>query len=399
MMKTCKNIMKDYRSTDILLGIRNNKDYVIIEEAYQNKGVFRLNQETLQLFKTLTELPGAPGNERPVRNFMRKKLTPVSDEIIQDHLGGIFGVRYAEDEHAPKILVAGHMDEVAFMVTSITDNGMIRFQTLGGWWNQVMLAQRVTVYADKREIPGVIASIPPHLLSTADRAKPMEIKNMLIDVGADNKEDAEAMGIRPGQSILPICEFTPMANPKKIMAKAWDNRYGCGLAIELMQELHGSTVASHIYSGANVMEEVGLRGAQVSANMIKPDLFFALDASPANDTSGDKTQFGQLGNGPLLRIFDRTMVTHRGMREFILDTAESNNIPYQFFVSPGGTDAGRVHTANDGIPSAVIGICSRYIHTSASIIHVDDYMAAKELIVKLVKTADRSTIDSIRGNV
>jgi len=147
------------------------------------------------------------------------------------------------------------------------------------------------------------------------------------------------------------------------------------------------------------MEEVGLRGAQVSANMIKPDLFFALDASPANDMSGEKSQFGQLGKGTLLRILDRTMVTHKGMREFILDTAETNNIPYQYFVSQGGTDAGRVHTANDGVPSAVIGVCSRYIHTSASIIHIDDYAAAKALIVELVKNADRSTLATIRANV
>ncbi|MEK4230375.1 M42 family metallopeptidase [Solibacillus sp. FSL H8-0538] len=358
-----------------------------------------MNKETLEMFKTLTELPGAPGNERAVRSFMSTELEKYADEIVQDRLGGIFGVRKAEEANAPKILVAGHMDEVAFMVTSITDNGMIRFQTLGGWWNQVMLAQRVTVYTKDREIPGVIASIPPHLLTDAERAKPMEMKNMLIDIGADSKEDAQAMGVRPGQSIIPICPFTPMANPKKIMAKAWDNRYGCGLAIELLKELKDEKLASHLYSGANVMEEVGLRGAAVSANMIQPDLFFALDASPANDTSGDKNEFGQLGQGPLLRIFDRTMVTHRGMREFILDTAESNNIPYQYFVSPGGTDAGKVHTQNDGIPSAVIGICSRYIHTSASMIHVDDYAAAKELLVKLVKSADRSTIESIRSNV
>ena len=152
----------------------------------------------------------------------------------------------------------------------------------------VMMVQRVTVYAKDREIPGVIASIPPHLLTDAERSKPMDVKNMLIDIGADSKEDAMNLGVRPGQSIIPVCPFTPMANPKKIMAKAWDNRYGCGLAIELLKELHGQEVKSHIYSGANVMEEVGLRGAAVSANMIKPDLFFALDASPANDTSGDK---------------------------------------------------------------------------------------------------------------
>ncbi len=110
-----------------------------------------------------------------------------------------------------------------------------------------------------------------------------------------------------------------------------------------------------------------------------------LDASPANDMTGDDKEFGQLGKGALLRIFDRTMITHRGMREFILDIAESNDIPYQYFVSQGGTDAGRVHIANDGVPSAVIGICARYIHTSASIIHVDDYAAAKELLMELVK--------------
>lgn len=358
-----------------------------------------MNKETLQLFKTLTELPGAPGNERAVRQFMRQELEKYSDEIVQDCLGGIFGVRYASEEVAPKILVAGHMDEVAFMVTSITNNGMLRFQPLGGWWNQVMLAQRVTVYTERGEVPGVIASTPPHLLSDAERLKPMDMKNMVIDIGADSKEDAEQIGIRPGQSIIPICPFTPMANPNKIMAKAWDNRYGCGLAIELLKELHGQQLKSHVYSGANVMEEVGLRGAQVSANMIQPDIFFALDASPANDTSGDTTQFGQLGKGALLRIFDRTMVTHRGMREFILDTAETNQIPYQYFVSPGGTDAGRVHIANDGIPSAVIGICSRYIHTAASIIHIDDYAAAKELIVKLVQSIDSSTLQLIKGNV
>lgn len=182
------------------------------------------------------------------------------------------------------------------------------------------------------------------------------------------------------------------------MAKAWDNRYGCGLAIELLKELKDEKLPNTLYSGANVMEEVGLRGAKVSANLIKPDLFFALDASPANDTSGDKTQFGQLGKGPLLRILDRTMITHRGMREYILDTAESNNIPYQYFVSPGGTDAGNVHISNDGVPSSVIGICSRYIHTHASIIHTDDLDAAKELIVKLVKNADRTTLETIRAN-
>ncbi|GGG30137.1 peptidase M28 [Lysinibacillus alkalisoli] len=357
-----------------------------------------MDQTTLEMFKTLTELPGAPGDEGAMRAFMRSELEKYTDHTVQDNLGSIFGVRQSKEVDAPTIMAAGHMDEVAFMVTSVTDNGMIRFQPLGGWWNQVMLAQRVDVFSKNGKIPGVIASIPPHLLTEAERSKPMEISNMLIDVGADSKDHALELGIRPGQSIIPVCPFTPMANPKKIMAKAWDNRYGCGLALDLAKAVQHQSLASHLYTGATVQEEVGLRGAQTAVNMIKPDIFFALDASPANDANGNKTEFGQLGQGTLLRILDRSMVTHRGMREFILDMAETHQIPYQYFVSQGGTDAGRVHMSLEGVPSAVIGICSRYIHTSASVMHVEDYAAAKELLVKLVEATDRSTINTILTN-
>ncbi|MDQ0245939.1 putative aminopeptidase FrvX [Bacillus fengqiuensis] len=355
-----------------------------------------MNQETMKMFQTLTELPGAPGNEHAVRAFMRSELSKYADEIVQDGLGSIFGVK-KDDVKGPTVMVAGHMDEVGFMVTSVTEKGFIRFQTLGGWWSQVLLAQRVQIITNDGPIVGVIASIPPHLLEEAQRNKPMQIKNMLIDVGADDKEDVKRMGIKPGQQIVPICPFTPMANEKKILAKAWDNRYGCGLAIELLKEVKDETLPNILYSGATVQEEVGLRGAQSAANMIQPDLFYALDASPANDMSGDKHAFGQLGKGALLRIFDRTMVTHRGMREFVLDMAETHNIPYQYFVSQGGTDAGRVHVSNKGVPSAVIGICSRYIHTHASMIHVDDYAAAKELVVRLVKASDKTTVETIKS--
>ncbi|OIK04725.1 M42 family metallopeptidase [Bacillus sp. MUM 13] len=356
-----------------------------------------MDHETLSMFKTLTELPGIAGNEHQVRKFMRSELEKYSDEIIQDKLGGIFGVKKG-DASGPKVMVAGHMDEVGFMVTSFTENGMIRFQPIGGWWSQVMLAQRVEIITDNGPVIGVIGSIPPHLLEEHQRSKPMEIKNMMIDIGADDQEDVKRLGIKPGQAIVPICPFTPMANEKKIMAKAWDNRYGCGLAIELLKDLKDETLPNLLFSGATVQEEVGLRGAQTASYMISPDIFFALDASPANDMSGSKTEFGQLGKGPLLRILDRSMVTHKGMREFILDTAESNGIPYQYFVSPGGTDAGKVHLSKEGVPSSVIGICSRYIHTHASMIHIDDYAAARELLGKLVRACDWSTVESIRQN-
>ncbi|WP_027725972.1 M42 family metallopeptidase [Tuberibacillus calidus] len=356
-----------------------------------------MNEETLALFKTLTELPGAPGFENEVRAFMKTQLSKYSDEVIEDNLGSVFGVKKGPDD-GPRVMVAGHMDEVGFMVTQITDQGLLRFQPLGGWWNQVLLAQRVQVITPNGPVPGVISSIPPHLLSDEQRKKPMEIKNMLIDIGADDKEDAKRIGIRPGLPVVPVCPFTPMANNKKILAKAWDNRYGCGLAIELLKEVQNDSLPNNLYSGAHVQEEVGLRGAQTASHMIQPDIFFALDASPANDMAGDKNEFGHLGKGTLLRIFDRSYITHQGMREFLLDTAETNNIPYQYFVSMGGTDAGRVHLSHNGVPSAVIGICSRYIHTSSSIIHVDDYAAAKALLVALVRALDKTTVETIKNN-
>lgn len=356
-----------------------------------------MEKDTLELFRTLTELPGASGFEHDVRAFVREQLAQYTDELIQDRLGSVFGV-VRGDNDGPKIMVNGHMDEVGFMVTGITDNGMLRFQPLGGWWSQVLLAQRMQVITKNGPVIGVISSIPPHLLDESLRSKPMDMAKMFLDIGADSAQEVAEMGIRPGLSIVPVCPFTPLASGKKIMAKAWDNRYGVGLAIELLKELKGATHPNIVYSGATVQEEVGLRGAKTAASLIRPDICYTLDASPANDISGDKHAFGQLGKGTLLRILDRTMITNRTMIEFILDTAESNKIPYQYFVSPGGTDAGEVHLSDIGVPTAVIGVCARYIHTSASILHVDDYAAAKELLVKLVKATDRTTVETITKN-
>lgn len=356
-----------------------------------------MDQETLQLFKTLTEMPAAPGFEREIRRFVKNEISKYTDEIVEDRLGSLFG-RLKGEPNGPKVMVAGHFDEVGFIVTSITANGMIKFMPLGGWWSQVLPAQRVEVITDNGPIPGVIASTPPHLLTEAERQKPVAMEQMFIDIGADDREEAEGFGVMPGQQIVPVCPFTPLANKKKILAKAWDNRYGVGLAIELLKELHKETLPNDLYSGATVQEELGLRGAETAANLIQPDLFFGLDASPANDASGDPNAFGQLGKGALLRIYDRTMITPRGMVEFIRDTAETHRIPYQYFVSPGGTDAGKVHLHGIGVPSAIIGVCARYIHTSASILHIDDYHAAKELLIHLVRSADRSTLETILGS-
>ncbi len=355
-------------------------------------------EERLKMFKELTEAHGAPGFEKQVRDIMKKYIGQYTHEIVQDNLGGIFGVKKG-NPFGPTVMVAGHMDEVGFMVSQITDKGFIKFQTLGGWWSQVLLAQRVRILTKEGEVEGIIGSLPPHILPDEMRNKPIDIKKMFIDIGADSKEDAEKMGIRPGQPIVPVTPFKVMSNPKKLMAKAWDNRYGCAMSIDLLKSLKDMELPNTLYAGANVQEEVGLRGAQVAANLINPDIFFALDAGPAGDVPGaPEDALGKLGDGVLIRIYDRSYVTHKGMRDYLLDTVESLGVKYQYFTSQGGTDAGRVHLHGRGVPSIVIAVPSRYIHSHASMIHYDDYITAKETLTALVKNLDSSTYETIIKN-
>lgn len=350
----------------------------------------------LELWKRLTEAPGAPGFEGEVRAIMREYLSAYTDEIVCDNLGSIFGVKRGMD-NGPRIMVAGHMDEVGFMVTRVTEKGFLMFQPLGGWWSQVLLAQRVQVITNNGPIVGVIGSIPPHGMSDDDRNKPMEMEKMFIDVGIDSREEAEKLGIRPGQPVLPVCPFTVMAKGKKLMAKAWDNRFGCALSVELLKELHSSSSPhpNTVYAGASVQEEVGLRGAKTAAKLIDPDLFLALEASPAGDTPGIKEGMGNLGEGVLIRLMDSTMIMLPGLRDLLIDTCERERIPYQFYVGQGGTDAGAVHLHDKGVPSAVIAVPARYIHSHAAIVHHDDYHAAKRLLCAVVKRLDSAMLAAI----
>ena len=193
--------------------------------------------ETLTMLKDLTDANGIPGNEREPRDVMKKYIAPFSDEIEQDGLGSLIASKTG-DENGPKIMVAGHLDEVGFMVSKIDDKGFLSFQTVGGWWSQVMLAQRVTIVTRSGEtVTGVIGSKPPHILSPEARKKPVDIKDMFIDIGATSKEEAEKWGILPGDMVVPYFEFTVMKNEKLLLAKAWDNRIGIAIAIDVLKGL------------------------------------------------------------------------------------------------------------------------------------------------------------------
>lgn len=354
--------------------------------------------ESKALLKSLTDVNGISGHEMQVKSLMKDYLTPVSDEIVEDRLGGIFGKKNAT--HGTKsLMISGHLDEIGFIVTQIDEQGYIYFTPIGGWWNQVMLSQKVTITTENgKEIRGIIGSKPPHALSPEERKKPVDIKNMYIDIGVGSKEEAKEAGIELGNMITPYSEFESLANDKYLTAKAFDNRYGCALAVDVLQQLKDENIDINLYAGATVQEEVGLRGAKVAANLIKPDLAIAVDVGVAYDVPGmtSEKNEGKLGDGPLAILLDATSIAHDGLRKHIKDVAEHHNIPVQWATTPGGgKDAGSIHVANEGIPTITIGVPLRYMHSNVSVLNIDDYTNSVRLITEIVRSLNDDSYQAL----
>mgnify|MGYP001085808318 CR=1 FL=1 len=311
-----------------------------------------MEEKTFQRIKELTELQGTSGFEDDIRAYMKEHITPLVDDVQYDGLGGIFGIKRSKVEAAPRVMVAAHMDEVGFMLTQINDNGLFQVVPLGGWNPYVVSAQRFTLKTSKGNYPCISSSIPPHLLRGTSGQKQLEVSDVLFDAGFSSKEEAESFGVRPGDSIVPQTETIKTANGKNIISKSWDNRYGCTLVLDALETLQNEELGHTLIAGANVQEEVGLRGSKPSVHKFNPDIFFAVDCSAADDIHTKKGTYGHLGEGTLLRIFDPGLITLPRLREYLLDTAATHNIPYQYFVSKGGTDAGAAYTASK---HAIIG--------------------------------------------
>ncbi|CEP80803.1 M42 family metallopeptidase [Paraclostridium sordellii] len=350
----------------------------------------------LEMFKKLTEAKGVAGNEKDVRNLMKEYINDYADDIYTDKLGSLI-CKKVGDENGPKIMISGHMDEIGFLVANINDNGFITFQTLGGWNGKVMLSQKVLITTSKgREYIGIINGKP-----SKDAKAAIDKENMFIDIGVDSKEEVEKLGIRQGDMITPYFEFSQMANTKYLLAKAWDDRVGCALCIDILKDLKNKAHKNIVYAVGTVQEEVGCRGAKTASNVVNPDIGFSLDVSVANDTPGSDTRLGdgKLGNGPQIHIFDGGLVGHVGLKNYLIDLAEELQIPYQINALPfGGTDASQMHVAHDGAPCISIGIPTRYIHSHASIIHKDDYDNTVRLLSEFIQKIDNDGYNKILNN-
>ncbi|UNQ73979.1 M42 family metallopeptidase [Infirmifilum sp. NZ] len=361
---------------------------------------YKIDERALSFLKEATEAIGPSGFEEPVLALFKNHYSAYADEVRRDNLGSLVLVKRGSSE-APRVIVAGHVDEVGFLVTGITSEGFVNFTPLGGWFEQVLLAQRVVIKTRSGLVPGVIASKPPHLLTPEERQKVVQISQMFIDVGATSKEEAEKLGIRVGDPVAPWSPFTKTAFDDRIMAKALDDRIGAFIAMEALRVLreHNVDHPNTYYAAATVQEEVGLRGAETVGWVVDHDVAIVTEVDIAGDVPGIKPHEAQakLGKGPSIVTYDRSMIPNQKLKEFVIQVAEECKIPYQLSAVSGGTDAGRLHLYRGGRPSIVIGVPTRHIHSHVSVASLADVENAVKLVVELIKRLDRETVNSFKS--
>jgi endoglucanase len=347
---------------------------------------------TLNLLKELTETPGISGYETLIRSVTRKYMESYG-ELTQDKIGSVI-CRKPGSSEKPKIMLVGHMDEIGFIVKQITPEGFIKFIPLGGWFDQVLLGQRVIIQTNKGEVVGVIGAKPPHLLTPDEREKVVKRKDMYIDIGALSRGDVEAAGVQLGDPIIPRADFVELAGGKTYLSKAFDDRIGVALVISTLQGIQGKQHPNTVFGVATVMEEVGLRGATTSVRAVDPDVAIILESDIAGDVPGIKPEESEtkLGKGPTVLLYDARMIPNLRFRDLVLETAYEIGVPVQLSAIEGGaTDGGVIHLHGTGVPTIVIGVAARHIHSHSSIIHRDDYDNTVKLLTALVERLDANT--------
>lgn len=272
------------------------------------------------------------------------------------------------------------------------------FNALGGWFDQVLLGQRVVIRGSKGDVPGVIAAKPPHILPADERNKVIQKNKMFIDIGASSEEEVVDAGIRIGDPVVPWSPFSTVMEGKIAMGKAFDDRIGAFVAMEVMRRLKEQNIShpNTVYGACTVQEEVGVRGAGTTAHVVDPDVAIAIEVDIAGDVPGIKPQEApaKMGKGPSLLAWDRSMIPNQPFKEFVLETAKKAQIPLQLSMVSGGTDAGKFHQHKTGCPSVVIGIPTRHIHSHVGYLSLKDVENAIRLIIELVKKLDKETVEA-----
>lgn len=341
------------------------------------------------LLERLSNAHGLSGYEDEVRRIIEEEVRDYVDVVKTDKMGNLIATKLGGK---PVVMLAAHMDEIGLMAKYVDDKGFVFFTKSGGWFDQTLLNQRMVLHTEKGKIYGVIGSKPPHAMKEEDKKKPVLAEDMFIDVGATSKEDAEKLGVKAGVPMTSDTGFKSLGNDR-VTGKAFDNRAGCVMLIGALREL--KEVKATVHAVFTVQEEVGLKGAKTSAFGLYPDVAIATDVTITGDHPGIEKKHSaiEIGKGPSITVSDaegRGIIVPEQVLKWLKGAAEGNKIPYQLEVGTGGTtDASAIHLTKEGIPSGVVSLPTRYIHTPVSVLSMSDLESCARLIARAIEIVDR----------
>ena len=351
------------------------------------------------LLEELSNALGPSGFENSVREIVKREMLAIGCTIEIDGLGSVVGRTHGTDD-GPKIMLAAHMDEVGLLVKYVTDQGYVKFETLGGWLDQAIINQRWVIMTKGGPIIGITGIKTPHVMNAEARGKVFAKTDMFIDVGARDRQDViDNYGIVPGDPIAPQSMFSKLNASGMYLGKAWDDRAGVWVMLEALKRLV-NVRSLNLYGVATVQEEVGLRGAGTSGTMVSPQIAINIESGVAGDYPGitqDEAQ-EKVGNGPGLFLHDSSMLPNLKLRDFVVETAEELDIPLQFNVLSGyGQDGAAIQKTGTGVPVVNITVPTRYLHSHNSVVSGSDLDGAVRLITRMVQELNENKVQEIIG--
>lgn len=322
--------------------------------------------------RSLSIAIGPPGREEPVRQLIARRIEAHVDDLRVDVMGNLIAYRRGNDS-SRRLLLSAHMDEVGIMITHIDAEGFLRFEPLGGLVPQRLPGQRF------RFPNGVVGSVGVERL---DPGKELQFRHLYLDIGARSADEAREQ-VQIGDAAC--YDQQPAEAGARLIGKAMDDRAGCAVLVEAL--VTAGRPACDLYAVFSVQEEVGARGARTAAFALEPSLAVAIDVTPCGDTPEGERLPVRMGSGAAIKVKDRSLLAHPAVKEHLEHLALAHGIPHQYEVLPfGGTDAGPIHLSRAGVPSGVISIPCRYLHTPAEMVDRGDLAACVELTRRLIES-------------
>lgn len=354
------------------------------------------SDRTVQLLRSLSEAPGPSGFEEPVRKIMVSEMKPFADRVDYDGLGSVIA---RQGTNGPRIMVDAHMDELGGMIRRITPDGYLSMQMLGGWLDQALVDQRWTIITSKGQVQAITGIRDVHIVSPEERSRVYLRDSLLLDVGAKNAAEVRAMGIEIGDPVVPDAPFSVMNGTNNYLGKAWDDRIGCAVIIEVMRRLKTQLHPNQIFYAATVQEEIGLRGSHTASDVIKPDIGIALEGGITGDSPGSRPEESQakLGAGPGVFLYDSSALPNRKFIALLKQVAADNKIPLQLDLVQGyGDDSAEIQKSNGGVPTINLVVVTRYTHAHNGIINRRDFDQMVDLVVALIQKIDARTVANLK---